>query len=157
MPKYAICPFSFKHKLRCCSRINSCRILRHSSSIATTALAKRSFAVTYPELLFFLASAYASCRVSILQTWTYKPQNRQDGSVFALTYSLLLRSCKPMDAFIISSLPSLLSETLQTAGPLRSTSVTRYAVHRITGIQRCTFLCGVDAVSGQFGGCGSMR
>src|SRR5207248_4961349 len=26
-------------------------------------------------------------RVSILQTWTYSPQKRQDGSAFALTYS----------------------------------------------------------------------
>ena len=38
-------------------------------------------------------------RVSSLQTWTYKPQNRQDVSAFALTYSLRLRSCKSMDAF----------------------------------------------------------
>ena len=66
---------------------------------------------------FFLASAYASLSVSILQTWTYKPQNRQDVSAFALTYSLRLRSCKSMDAFVISSLPSRLKETLQTEGP----------------------------------------
>src|SRR6516162_4371903 len=57
---------------------------------------------------FFLASAYASRSVSILQTWTYKPQKRQDVSAFALTYSLRLRSCKSMDAFVISSLPSRL-------------------------------------------------
>ena len=38
-------------------------------------------------------------RVSSLQTWTYKAQNRQDVSAFALTYSLRLRSCKSMDAF----------------------------------------------------------
>ena len=29
-------------------------------------------------------------------------QNRQDVSAFALTYSLRLRSCKSMDAFVIS-------------------------------------------------------
>ena len=57
---------------------------------------------------FFLASAYASRRVSILQTWTYRPQKRQDGSAFALTYILRLRSCKSMDAFVISPLPSLI-------------------------------------------------
>jgi hypothetical protein len=51
--------------------------------------------------LFFLASAYASRSVSILQTWTYKPQKRQDGSAFALTYMLLLRSCKLMGVFVI--------------------------------------------------------
>ncbi len=45
-------------------------------------------------------------------------------SAFALTYILRLRSCKSMDAFVISSLPSLWSETLQTAGLLRSTGVT---------------------------------
>src|SRR5271167_449621 len=51
------------------------------------------------------------------------PQNFQDVSAFALTYILRLRSCKSMDAFVISSLPSLWSETLQTAGLLRSTGV----------------------------------
>ena len=56
--------------------------------------------------------------------WTYNPQNFQDVSAFALTYILRLRSCKSMDAFVISSLPSLWSETLQTAGLLRSTGVT---------------------------------
>ena len=48
----------------------------------------------------------------------------QDVSAFALTYILRLRSCKSMDAFVISSLPSLWSETLQTAGLLRSTGIT---------------------------------
>src|SRR5436305_12541372 len=40
---------------------------------------------------FCLAIAYAARRVSILQTWTYSPQKRQDGSAFALTYSLRLQ------------------------------------------------------------------
>ena len=35
---------------------------------------------------FCLAISYAARRVSILQTWTYRPQKRQDGSAFALTY-----------------------------------------------------------------------
>ena len=52
------------------------------------------------------------------------PQGLWDLSAFALTYILRLRSCKSMDAFVISSLPSLRSETLQTAGLLRSTGVT---------------------------------
>src|SRR6202521_975636 len=64
---------------------------------------------------FLLAISYAARRVSILQTWTYSPQNRQDGSAFALTYILRLRSCKSMDAFVISSLPSPMLETLQMA------------------------------------------
>ena len=52
------------------------------------------------------------------------PQKRQRGSAFALAYSFLLSSCIPMDAFIISPLPPILSEALQTAGPLRSTGIT---------------------------------
>src|SRR5580765_8495675 len=75
---------------------------------------------------FSWASAYAARRVSNLQTWTYKPQKRQDVSAFALTYSLRLRSCKSMDAFIISSLPSRLRETLQTEGPPRSAGIILY-------------------------------
>src|SRR5262245_43515184 len=74
-----------------------------------------------PSLSF--ASAYAARSVSILQTWTYKPQKRQDVSAFALTYSLRLRSCRLIDAFVISSLPSRLMETLQTAGPLCSAGI----------------------------------
>src|SRR6202521_6387534 len=73
---------------------------------------------------FCLAISYATRRVSILQTWTYRPQKRQDGSAFALTYILRLRSCKSMDAFVISSLPSPMLETLQMAGPLRSADTT---------------------------------
>src|SRR5580704_5290778 len=73
---------------------------------------------------FFWASTWAACRVASLQILTYKPQNRQDVSAFALTYSLRLRSCKSMDAFVISSLPSRLKETLQTEGPLCSADVT---------------------------------
>src|ERR1700752_3136638 len=83
---------------------------------------------------FCLAISYAARRVSILQTWTYSPQNRQDGSAFALTYILRLRSCKSMDAFAISSLPSPMLETLQMAGPLRSPDTT--PLHRYYGPSR---------------------
>jgi hypothetical protein len=38
-------------------------------------------------------------------------QKRQDGSVFALTYSRRLRSCRAMGAFIISPMPFLLVPT----------------------------------------------
>ncbi len=80
---------------------------------------------------FCLAILYAARRVSILQTGTYRPQNRQDGSAFALTYILRLRSCKSMDAFVISSLPAPMSETSQMAVPLRSTDIT--PLHRTCG------------------------
>src|SRR5215468_504465 len=73
---------------------------------------------------FSLASAYAWRSVSNLQMWAYRPQKRQVVSAFALTYSLRLRSCKLMDAFVISSLPSRLKETLQTAGSPHSVGVT---------------------------------
>src|SRR5271169_4527853 len=66
---------------------------------------------------FCLAISYASRSVSILQTWTYRPQKRQDASAFALTYSLRLRSCKLMDAFVISSLPSLCWRRCKWQGP----------------------------------------
>src|SRR6266566_89249 len=53
----------------------------------------------------------------------YSPQNRQVGSAFALTYKLLLRSCKLMGVFVIPPLLLVLLELLQTAGPLRSTDI----------------------------------
>src|SRR5438094_8539974 len=54
----------------------------------------------------------------------YSPQKRQVGSAFALTYRLRLRSCKLLGVFVISPLPSLLLEPVQTAGPLCSTDIT---------------------------------
>jgi len=47
--------------------------------------------------------------------WTYRPQKRQVGSAFALTYRLRLRSCKLMGAFVISPLPPMLLEPLQNS------------------------------------------
>src|SRR6201988_4057542 len=75
---------------------------------------------------FSLAISYAARRVSILQTWTYSPQNRQDGSAFALTYILRLRSCKSMDAFVISSLPSLCWRLCRWQGPLAPRALLRF-------------------------------
>src|SRR5208282_1890597 len=73
-----------------------------------------------------LAISYAARRVSILQTWTYRPQKRQDGSAFALTYILRLRSCKSMDAFVISSLPSLCWRLCKWQGPLAPRTLRRF-------------------------------
>src|SRR5271165_1307412 len=75
---------------------------------------------------FFLASAYASRNVSSLQTWTYNPQNFQDVSAFALTYILRLRSCKSMDAFVISSLPSLCWRLCKWQGPFAPRPLRRF-------------------------------
>jgi len=66
-----------------------------------------------------------SCSHRLLHRFQPKPLRcRQDVSAFALTYSLRLGSCTLMDAFIISSVPSRLKETLQTAGPPHSMGVT---------------------------------
>src|SRR6266852_3583236 len=84
-----------------------------------------------------------------VQTWTYNPQKRQVGSAFALTYRLLLRSCKLIGVFVISPLPPVLLKPLQTAGPLGSPVVIpvhRYygpgrgplAVHRLPGVSGYT-------------------
>src|SRR5436309_16085202 len=75
---------------------------------------------------FCLAIAFAARRVSILQTWTYSPQKRQDGSAFALTYSLRLRSCNSMDAFVISSLPSLRWRHCKWQGPFAPQTLLRF-------------------------------
>src|ERR1039458_4906569 len=94
--------------------------------------------------------------------WTYSPQKRQDGSVFALTYRLLLRSCKLMGAFVISPLPPFLSEPLQTAGPLCSTDITplpRYyrpsriplVFPRLPGTPGYTASCSADFATGRGG------
>src|SRR5262249_17737311 len=47
--------------------------------------------------------------------WTYSPQKRQAGSAFALMYRLLLRSCTLMGVFVISPVPSFLSESLPSS------------------------------------------
>src|SRR3974390_2691401 len=78
---------------------------------------------------FSLANAYASRSASILQTWTYKPQKRQDVSAFALTYSLRLRSCKSMDAFVISSLPSRLKRHSRQKGPFAPRALPHFIAH----------------------------
>jgi len=75
---------------------------------------------------FALAMSYAARRVSILQTWTYRPQKRQDGSAFALTYSLRLRSCKSTGAFVISPLPSLRRRRCKWQGPFAPWTLLRF-------------------------------
>src|SRR5229473_1316524 len=49
----------------------------------------------------------------------------------ALRSPICFMSCKSSDAFVISSLPSPMLETLQMAGPLRSTDIT--PLHRYYG------------------------
>src|SRR5258707_3055557 len=48
------------------------------------------------------------------------------GSAFAFTYSLRLRSCKSMDAFIISSLPSLCWRHCKWQGPFAPRTLLRF-------------------------------
>src|SRR6266576_1785761 len=102
---------------------------RSCSSRASTPCASMASNVT-PSIpgapSFCLAIAYAARRVSILQTWTYSPQKRQDGSAFALTYSLRLRSCNSMDAFVIPSLPSLRWRHCKWQGPFAPRTLLRF-------------------------------
>jgi len=62
----------------------------------------------------------------LLHRFQPKPRRwkRKDGSAFSLTYSLRLRSCRSMGAFLISPLPPMLSKSSCAVRPLRSTGVT---------------------------------
>jgi hypothetical protein len=75
---------------------------------------------------------------------------------------LLLKSCKLMGAFVITTPASLLLEQLQTAGLLRSTEVTpllRYyepvrdplVFHRFPGVSGYTAFCSADFATGRGG------
>src|SRR6185436_9559441 len=63
--------------------------------------------------------------------WANRPQNRQNGSAFALTYILRRRSCRLIGVFVMSPLPPVLSEELRTVGSLCSTGIT--PLHRYDG------------------------
>jgi hypothetical protein len=65
-----------------------------------------------PDVSGPASSAAAAFSPPNLQTWTYKPQKRQDGSAFALPYILRLRSCRLLDAFLMSPPPPFLTEEL---------------------------------------------
>ena len=66
-----------------------------------------------------------SAQVAYSTASSRSPGSRHpDHSVFALTYILRLRSCRSMDAFIITPLPHLLTKKSRTAGSLCSTGVT---------------------------------
>src|ERR1700730_8232874 len=105
-----------------------------------------------------------SCQVIALfsvriECWRSTPQKRQVGSAFALTYILLLRSCKLMGVFIIHPcLPSCWS-SCTTAGPLHSTGITPLhcycwplrlplAVHCLPGVTGYTVFCSVVFLHG---------
>src|ERR1700730_5745695 len=92
----------------------------------------------------------------------YSPQKRQVGSAFALTYRLLLRSCRLMGAFIISPLPPVLLEPLQTAGRLRAPDIAvllrscrplrpPLAGPRLPGFAGYTVPCSADFATGRGG------
>src|SRR6267378_3898219 len=79
------------------------------------------FLLPYPHGSIRVVDQFVS---DLLQTWTYSPQKRLVGSAFALSYRLLLRSCKLLGVFVISPLPPVLFEPLQTAGFPLSTGIT---------------------------------
>src|SRR4030095_8839800 len=63
----------------------------------------------------------------------------QVGSAFALTYSLRLRSCRLMGAFVISPLPPFLIKTACAARPLDSASITPLLRYYGPGRHRLAF------------------
>src|SRR5262252_6684188 len=69
----------------------------------------------------------------------YRPQKRQVGSAFALTYSLRLRSCRLMGAFVISPLPPFLIKTACAARPLDSAGITPLLRYYGPGRHRLAF------------------
>src|SRR5437867_12774156 len=77
-------------------------------------------------------------------------------------YRHLLRSCRLMGAFVISPLPSMLLESLQTARSLRSIRITRLrrycgplrhplAFHRLPGVAGYTVSISADFATGRGG------
>src|SRR5215510_9975821 len=100
---------------------------RICSRNGSTPLASMSANVT-PSIpgapLLALAIRYASRRVAILQTWTSRPQNRQDGSAFAFTYILMLQVLQTDGRCCHVAPASHSSEESQTVGSLRSTGIT---------------------------------
>lgn len=61
-----------------------------------------------------------------MQTWTYRPQNRQDGSAFAFPYIFRCRSCRLMGAFIISPLPPIPQKSSKQQGPFAPQALPRF-------------------------------
>ncbi len=88
---------------------SSCSCSRNSSRPALSTASNVTPSIPGAPL-FALASLYAACNVSILQTCTYNPQKRHDGSAFALAYILRLRSYRLIGVFVISPLPSMLAK-----------------------------------------------
>src|ERR1700751_5967300 len=142
--------------------VSSSRTCARRASTPCASMASKVTPSTPGAPSFCLAISYAARSISILQTWTYSPQKRQDGSAFALTYRLLLRSCKLMGAFVISPLPPMLLELLPTAGLLRSTDITplhRYyeplraplVSHRFPGYPVIRLPCSADFSTGRGG------
>ena len=82
-------------------------------------------------------------RLSALPTPSFPAEALSPGRFrfsLRLDVYLRLRSCKSSDAFVISSLPSLMSETLQMAGPLRSADIA--PLHRCYGPVRLPLVFG---------------
>ena len=84
-------------------------------------------ALRSPARFSLLAKAYVTCRSGSAFGGGIQPLPTPPSlldAVFLLAYSLRLRSCRSVGAFITAPLPPVLPEELQAAGPLCSTGVT---------------------------------
>ena len=61
-----------------------------------------------------------------MPTWTYRPQNRQDGAAFAFPSLLRCRSCRLMGACVMAPLPPLPQRHATQEGPLAPRAFPRF-------------------------------
>ena len=104
--------------------VSSPRLVKRSMRISRTTLSCLLRVKGYVAVRVGSAFRAAHSSRVLLHLFQPCPQCFRWGSAFSFTYILCLRS-RSIGAFIISPLPPLLPKSLQTAGPLPSTGVTR--------------------------------
>src|SRR5208283_5588157 len=82
-------------------------------------------AANQPRVSLLRRSQPKPFRFCACARWRLLPK-RQEGSAFTLTYILRFRSCKSMDAFVISSLPSLRRRLCKWQGPFAPRTLLRF-------------------------------
>ena len=108
--------------------VSSPRLVKRSMRISRTTLSCLLRVKGYVAVRVGSAFRAAHSSRFLLHLFQPCPPVFPPGSAFAFTYILCLRSRSLIGAFIISPLPPMLPKSLQTAGPLPSTGVTR--LHR---------------------------
>ena len=108
--------------------VSSPRLVKRSMRISRTTLSCLLRVKGYVAVRVGSAFRAAHSSRFLLHLFQPCPPVFPPGSAFAFTYILCLRSRSLIGAFIISPLPPMLPKSLQTAGSLPSTGVTR--LHR---------------------------